>query len=171
MTVTAPELPSPGDPLLPDHPDALALAYQEVKDTRAYFLEWSDAVANRAVGLFGIASLIVALVPAFAELHAAGAWRGVWILALGCWAGASLCCFLALFPATLRVDPDPAALLDPRWLQLPAPWYHRYRLEEWAAIAAHNRPILRTKAGWLKRGLLLAGAEVLALAALVFHAN
>jgi hypothetical protein len=171
MTATTSELPRPIDPRLPDLVDALALAYQEVKDTRAYFLEWSDAVANRAVGLFGIASILMTLVPAFAQLHVVGAWQGVWIVALVCWAGTSLCCFLALYPATLYVDPDPAVLLDSRWLELPTAWYQRYRLEEWAVIAAHNRPILRTKAGWLKRGLLLAGAEVLALAALVFRTN
>jgi hypothetical protein len=171
MSETVTEPRPPGDSIHPDNPDALALAYAEVASKQAYFLEWSDAVATRSIGLFSVASLVVTLVPALAQLHVAGPWRLVWLLALLCWAGASIACFIALHPTTLLVSPEPSALLDPRWTTLSAPWYHRYRLEEFAEISAQNRPTLCRKAAWLKRALLLTGLEVLALALLVYRAN
>jgi hypothetical protein len=167
MTPTATELLPPGDLENPDNPEALALAYTEARETYAYFVGWTDALATKAIGLFTAASLIVSLVPAVTDLHPIGWHRWLWLGSLFAWAVSAIACALVLWPRDLFTF-NPRTVLDPKWRTLPAIWYHRFRLDNIASAYEQNEQVLRAKTQWLLFELAATGAEVLLLAMLLF---
>jgi hypothetical protein len=144
--------------------ETVALAYDASKDLPQLFSNWADAIDNKVVATFGVASALLTIVP---TLQGVQRTTGVVVclgVAVGFWVIAVVACYNAYRPIGLRIEPNPKTFLAPSWLTK-KPMHFRYSRMQWLGKTfEHNQDKLARKAEWLGYAMLLAAVEVFCLA-------
>jgi hypothetical protein len=150
--------------------ETVALAYDASKDVPQLFSDWADAIDNKVVATFGVASVLLTIVPIVRDTPRT---IGVVLclgLALGFWVAAVAACYKAYRPIGLRIEPNPRAFLAPSWLTR-KPMHFRYGRMQWLGETFdHNKGQLAHKVEWLGYAMILTAVEVFWLALVVIFA-
>src|SRR2546421_6030640 len=119
------------------------LAYEHAREMQRTSEAWIDAVDNKVVAVFGVASGVIGVVTALADLPQGTLGRGLWVGALAAWVVSALYCWKAFKPNEFRLDPDARVLLDEKWLSLKPPQFLLDRLNNVAESVGHNQAALK----------------------------
>ena len=144
--------------------ETVTLAYEATKELPQLFSNWADAIDNKIVANFTVASALVTLVPTFQEVERTIPVVVCLGLAIGFWAVSVLACYRAYRPMRFRIEPNPRALMGPSWLTK-KPMHFRYSRMHWLGETyEHNSAKIEFKAEWLGYAMLLTAGEVFWLA-------
>lgn len=144
--------------------ESIHLAYEEATRLQSLYGQRRDAIDNRVVVVFGLASAIAALAPILYRPASYGPTVVFWAAALAAWSLAVGLCHAAYRSSELRPDLDPGRLLTKEWLTLQPARFRAIRIREMSRTLICNRDELDRKANYLGLAILCTAAEVLALA-------
>jgi hypothetical protein len=143
---------------------ATELAYAAAGEAERLMYHWGDAIDTKAIGIFGVASIIVTVVPTMETFHA-GPPLVAWVIAICFWVLAARSCYAAFSPREFRVGPNPRTLADPAWLELTPTEYKGHMLTFMGRAYDHNKQELDRKAEALGSAIWYTAGEVMALSA------
>jgi hypothetical protein len=161
MPTSEGEKPKLKDP----NPEALKLAFEESKDLTVRQDAWIEAIDQKLVAVFTLASAVAGLVPALADTSSA-----VWLWRAGgaAWFVAAALSLLGFWPRKMFVSPNPDGIYKPAWLAIEIDEYRMKRLWSLGTVYLGNKELISRKAGLLRYAMVGATVEVALFALAIF---
>jgi len=139
------------------NPETVMLAFEESRDIVARLDAWIDAIDQKIVTVFTLASALAGLVPAVADTTST-----IWAWRLGglAWIVTAILCTRGLWPQKAAVCPSPYRIYTPRWLARDAEEYRMKRLGSLGSVYLENVALIRLKARLLRYAMVAAAGEI-----------
>jgi len=147
------------------NPQTLELAFDESKDLTAKQDAWIEAIDQKLVAVFTLASAAAGLVPALADTSNA-IW--LWGAGVAAWFVAAVLSLLGFWPRKMFVSPNPAAIYVPSWLAIPVQEYRMKRLGSLGSVYLGNKALISRKAEMLRYAMASSAVEIGLFALAIF---